>query len=99
LARQLKSYMDSGGLVPEDLVIEVMVKGMKGKGGKLIVDGFPRNLNQGIIYENKFREMYLILLFDVQKEVLFDRMQKRGKLGLNVSCKYSPRTVEIRRQT
>ena len=90
LARQLKGYMDSGGLVPEDLVIEIMVKNMKGKGGKLIVDGFPGNLNQATIYENKFREMYLILLFDVQKEVLFERLAKRGILFPNLVAATDP---------
>ena len=86
---KLREYMDRGALVPEELVIDVLVKNMKGKSDvdqgllkKLIIDGFPRNLNQGLIYENKFRELYMILLFDVQKEVLFERMNRRGTFSL-----------------
>lgn len=45
------------------------------------MDGYPRNLNQGLLFEQKFGEIYLILLFDVQKEVLLERMHKRGRLA------------------
>lgn len=44
---------------------------------KLIIDGFPRVLTQGLIYESKVTEVYLIVLFNVAREVLFDRMMKR----------------------
>jgi adenylate kinase len=47
LGKKAQSYMDSGGLVPDDLIIAMMVGAMKkaGKGG-FILDGFPRTVVQ-----------------------------------------------------
>jgi adenylate kinase len=47
LGKKAQSYMDSGGLVPDDLIVAMMVGAMKkaGKGG-FILDGFPRTVVQ-----------------------------------------------------
>ena len=47
LGKKAQSYMDSGGLVPDDLIMAMMVGAMKkaGKGG-FILDGFPRTVVQ-----------------------------------------------------
>ena len=50
-------------------------------------------MNQGLIYEHKNSEIYLILLFDVQKEVLFDRMHKRGLKKLIVVAESKPEDI------
>ena len=83
LSARLKDFMDRGALVPDETIIDTLLKAMKGKKGvgaaqqKLIIDGFPRVLSQGLIYESKVSEVYLIVLFNVAKEILFDRMLKR----------------------
>jgi adenylate kinase len=47
LGKKAQSYMDSGGLVPDGLIVAMMVGAMKnaGKGG-FILDGFPRTVVQ-----------------------------------------------------
>jgi adenylate kinase len=47
LGKKAQSYMDSGVLVPDDLIVAMMVGAMKkaGKGG-FILDGFPRTVVQ-----------------------------------------------------
>ncbi|MCM8763424.1 MAG: nucleoside monophosphate kinase [Candidatus Omnitrophica bacterium] len=45
LGQQAKKYIDAGGLVPDDLVIQ-MLKTWLGRKDGFILDGFPRNLNQ-----------------------------------------------------
>jgi adenylate kinase len=47
LGRKAQSYMDSGGLVPDDLIIGMMKKAIDQtpKAG-FVLDGFPRTLNQ-----------------------------------------------------
>jgi adenylate kinase len=47
LGRKAQSFMDSGGLVPDDLIVAMMVGAMKkaGKAG-FILDGFPRTVVQ-----------------------------------------------------
>jgi len=46
LGRKAQSYMDSGALVPDDLIIEMMVGAMKKAGGGYVLDGFPRTVAQ-----------------------------------------------------
>jgi adenylate kinase len=47
LGKKAQSFMDSGGLVPDDLIVAMMVGAMKkaGKAG-FILDGFPRTVVQ-----------------------------------------------------
>jgi adenylate kinase len=49
LGKKAQSYMDSGGLVPDDLIVAMMVGAIKkaGKGG-FILDGFPRTVVQAV---------------------------------------------------
>src|SRR3989338_10149997 len=48
LGIKAKSYMDSGALVPDDLVIEMVKERLQRKDCKkgFILDGFPRTINQ-----------------------------------------------------
>jgi adenylate kinase len=47
LGKKAQSYMDSGGLVPDDLIVAMMVSAMKKAGnGGFILDGFPRTVVQ-----------------------------------------------------
>ncbi|MBL7133343.1 MAG: adenylate kinase [Phycisphaerae bacterium] len=48
LGRKLAEYMDSGRLVPDDIVVEIMAEAITGSDGKagLLLDGFPRTVAQ-----------------------------------------------------
>ena len=48
LGLKASEYMDSGALVPDELVVEMMVDRMQGEdcAGGFILDGFQRNVNQ-----------------------------------------------------
>lgn len=43
-----------------------------------MIDGFPRGLNQAKLLESRFKEVDLILNFDVKEEILVKRLLKRG---------------------
>ena len=47
LGKKAQSFMDSGALVPDDLIVKMMVKAI-GKAGDagFVLDGFPRTVNQ-----------------------------------------------------
>lgn len=47
LGEKAKSYMDSGALVPDDLIIEMMIKAMTSQKSGYVLDGFPRTVVQG----------------------------------------------------
>ena len=48
LGRKAQSYMDTGQLVPDDLIVAMMMKEITNINGKagVVLDGFPRTLEQ-----------------------------------------------------
>jgi len=46
LGRKAQSYMDSGGLVPDGIIIDMMVAAMKKASQGYVLDGFPRTVVQ-----------------------------------------------------
>jgi adenylate kinase len=47
LGKQAQSYMDTGSLVPDGLIVEMMSKAVKAAPeGGYVLDGFPRTVNQ-----------------------------------------------------
>ncbi|MBN1818671.1 MAG: adenylate kinase [Sedimentisphaerales bacterium] len=46
LGRKAQSYMDSGGLVPDDVIIGMMIGAIQKAAGRYVLDGFPRTLPQ-----------------------------------------------------
>ena len=47
LGRKAQGYMDSGALVPDDLIIDMMIGAIKKCSGGYVLDGFPRTVAQG----------------------------------------------------
>lgn len=47
LGRKAQGFMDSGALVPDDLIIRMMIGAMKKAPGGYVLDGFPRTVVQG----------------------------------------------------
>jgi adenylate kinase len=47
LGKKAQEYMDSGKLVPDQLIIEMMVKAIAVANGNCVLDGFPRTVVQG----------------------------------------------------
>ena len=46
LGQKAQSYMDSGALVPDGLIIDMMIKAIKAAEGGYLLDGFPRTVAQ-----------------------------------------------------
>jgi len=47
LGQKAQSYMDSGQLVPDDVIIGMMIGAMKTASSGYVLDGFPRTIVQG----------------------------------------------------
>ncbi|MEN8126915.1 MAG: adenylate kinase [Planctomycetota bacterium] len=47
LGQKAQSYMDSGALVPDDLIIDMMIGAIKNAPSGYVLDGFPRTVVQG----------------------------------------------------
>ena len=49
LGKKAQSYMDSGGLVPDELIVEMMAAAIsKAPESGFVLDGFPRTVNQAV---------------------------------------------------
>ncbi len=78
LGKIAKGYMDSGALVPNDLIINLMKEKIEslGKVPGIIFDGFPRTVEQAEALDKEL-DIDLALNFDVEDEVLVARLTQR----------------------
>ena len=82
LGKEIKSIMESGKLVSDDLVLEVLNNYLnKTDNMNLLLDGFPRNIYQATkldeILASKNGKIDYVFLLDVPKETLVDRITGR----------------------
>nr|AKQ04445.1 adenylate kinase, adenylate kinase [uncultured actinobacterium Rifle_16ft_4_minimus_550] len=80
VGQKIKSYMNDGELVPDEVVIEVIRARLKGEKG-FILDGFPRNLAQAKALKGILEELNKgldgVIYFDVGQEELVRRLSQR----------------------
>ena len=83
LGKKAKTFMDSGDLVPDALMIDMISEKISSEtpAGGFILDGFPRNLAQAEkldeIFAEKRRDVDRALLLDVPDEELVKRLSGR----------------------
>jgi adenylate kinase len=78
LGKKVKEYVEKGLLVPDEIVVEVLKDHLaripKGKG--VILDGFPRTLEQAKTLE-AITKIDVILLLDVPDWIIIERLSSR----------------------
>ena len=84
LGEKVRNLMESGELVPDEIVIDIIVKKVKEfKKKSLIFDGFPRNLNQAIVLDESLKSVSIRLdnaiFFEINFDILKERIEKRIK--------------------
>ena len=96
LGMKAKEYMDRGELVPDSLIVE-LIKEKLPKEGNVILDGFPRTLNQAKALDQMLsslgKEVQAVILFQVPDEVVVERLSGRRidpKTGKVYHVKYNP---------
>jgi len=76
LGKKAKEYMDSGALVPNDLIINLMKEKIATIEGGILLDGFPRTVEQADALAQQM-DVDLALNFDVKDEELIERLTQR----------------------
>lgn len=74
-----KEYMDQGKLVPDDVMIEVVMEDatpLLENGESLLLDGFPRTLDQAKAL-NEVARMDLVVNLDIPTETIVERIADR----------------------
>ena len=83
LGVKAKSYMDSGQLVPDKLVVDLVTERLDADDAQkgFILDGFPRNTAQAVTLDSALAEMGrnldAALLVDVKPDVIVKRLSSR----------------------
>ncbi|KAH0792761.1 Adenylate kinase family protein [Histomonas meleagridis] len=76
---ELKKTMQNGQLVPDEIVIDLVEKELKGQNAKyFFLDGFPRSLSQAQKFTEQIGPCKGVLFLDVPDEELTKRLLNRG---------------------
>ncbi|MGN1095312.1 MAG: adenylate kinase [Eubacteriales bacterium] len=94
LGLKAKSFIDAGGLVPDDVVIGIIKERLNDADCKngFILDGFPRTVPQAKALEEMNIDMDLVISIEVSDEAIIARM---GGRRLCADCGASYHTVHI----
>ena len=84
LGKKVKELMECGELVPDNVVIEIIIKKVEeNKNKSIIFDGFPRNLNQARVLDHALKnvliELNSVILFEIEFKILEERIKQRIK--------------------
>lgn len=80
--KRLNAIMEKGDLVSLDEVLGLLKNAMEAKISStkcFLIDGYPRELEQGTKFENEIVECTNVLYFEVSDEVMTERLLERGK--------------------
>lgn len=69
LGKEIRSFIDEGNYVPDNLTLKLLLKRLRNKDCKkgFILDGFPRTLNQAQEFDKKNKFNHVILI-DISRE-------------------------------
>jgi len=82
LGKKAQQYMDSGALVPDEIIIEMMAEAIKkAPPAGFILDGFPRTVNQAAVLDRALdadgRRIDAVLNLKIDDKVVAGRMTGR----------------------
>src|SRR6056297_536757 len=83
LGKKAEEYLDSGGLVPDEITNNIVRERLKEDDCKegFVLDGFPRTINQAealeVMLENMGRSLDIALYINVTREELIKRLTHR----------------------
>ena len=79
LASKVQSYLSSGTLVPNEIIVEMLVERIQQDdcSNGFLLDGFPRNFDQGKALDDANIAIDLVLYLSIEEEEIISRMSGR----------------------
>lgn len=82
MSKQLNELMQQGLLVPNEFILDMIKKAMlatveTSKG--YLIDGYPRQVDQGIQFESEIAPCHLVLYINASDASMTNRLLERGK--------------------
>jgi len=98
LGKKVESYLKSGQLVPDDVVIEALKEKIQEKEGRtgFILDGFPRTIQQGEALE-KISRIDAVINLQVPERIVVARLSSR-RICKNCGAIYNELYLKPRRE-
>lgn len=78
----IREHIKNGTIVPQEITIQLLKNAIlenQGEYKNFLVDGFPRKMDQAIIFEDEIIPAKLTLFFDCSKDVMMERLLERSK--------------------
>ncbi len=85
IGKTAKTYMDTGGLVPNEVVVSIIEKEIEDKLRKaatankttrFLLDGFPRTVEQAKLL-TRFMDVHAVVSLDIPHSIIVSRMENR----------------------
>jgi len=101
LGESLSATMASGRLVSMETVLDILeaavMKALKAGTKGFLIDGYPREVDQGLMFARKIRDCDVVLFFDAKDETMTSRLLKRALTSGRADDNYT--TVKLRLKT
>ena len=100
LARTVIEYQDSGRLVPQEIVSEVLAERLKKEDclNGYILDGYPRNMEQAKLYDESGNKIDYVIYLNVKKDEVLKRITGRrmcSECGANYNINYTDQSPKV----
>ncbi|RKO91109.1 adenylate kinase-domain-containing protein [Blyttiomyces helicus] len=81
LGKQLDAMMKEGKIVPMEITLRLLKKVMDGSNAAngFLIDGFPRQLDQAVAFEQQIAKCKFVLFFECTEALMEKRLIKRGE--------------------
>ncbi len=87
------SIMSSGGLVPDNLVLDILVDEANKSSNSLLLDGFPRTVDQAKQLSTTSVNVSAVIVLDIPHATIIERISNRWiheKSGRTYAYDYNP---------
>eukprot|EP01028_Stygiella_incarcerata_P003681 TRINITY_DN1767_c0_g1_i1.p1 TRINITY_DN1767_c0_g1~~TRINITY_DN1767_c0_g1_i1.p1 ORF type:complete len:240 (+),score=67.15 TRINITY_DN1767_c0_g1_i1:126-845(+) len=77
----IKTFIREGKIVPKEITISLLKNAMKRhpSGTTFLIDGFPRAMDQCLMFEEQVQKCKFCLFLDCSEEAMTERLLERGK--------------------
>jgi len=101
LGKSLLATMERGELVTLETVLDIleaaMMRALKAGTKGFLIDGYPREVDQGVTFAKKIRDCDVVLFFDAKDETMTERLLQRALTSGRADDNYE--TIKLRLKT
>ncbi len=76
----IEYYIREGKIIPQEITISLLLAAMRlaGGSGRFLIDGFPRTVEQGILFEKVVCPSSMVLFYECSEDEMLSRLMARS---------------------